>query len=89
MMKLYSRVLSRDIFKGGGGGGGGEIRVLKMRRGGARQRAIKCLNGPVNVGILDTQRVLLVFFLTSKSTAVYAYSSQCMTMLTRKSNMHD
>ena len=31
--------------------------------------------------ISDTQRVLLVHFLTSKSTSVYAYSSQCMTML--------
>ena len=36
---------------------------------------------PENVGISDTQRVLLVHFLTSKSTSVYAYSSQCMTML--------
>ena len=36
---------------------------------------------PENFGILDTQRVLLVHFLTSKSTSVYAYSSQCMTML--------
>ena len=31
---------------------------------------------PENFGILDTQRVLLVHFLTSKSTSVYAYSSQ-------------
>ena len=36
---------------------------------------------PENFGILATQRVLLVHFLTSKSTSVYAYSSQCMTML--------
>ena len=36
---------------------------------------------PENFGISDTQRVLLVHFLTSKSTSVYAYSSQCMTML--------
>ena len=31
---------------------------------------------PENFGILDTQRVLLVHFLISKSTSVYAYSSQ-------------
>ena len=36
---------------------------------------------PENFGISDTQRVLLVHFLTSKSTSVYAYGSQCMTML--------
>jgi len=32
---------------------------------------------PENFGILDTQRVLLVNFLTSKSTSVYAYSRLC------------
>ena len=36
---------------------------------------------PKYFGISDTQGVLLVHFLTSKSTSVYAYSSQCMTML--------
>ena len=36
---------------------------------------------PEYFGISDTQRVLLVHFPTSKSTSVYAYSSQCMTML--------
>ena len=29
---------------------------------------------PENFGILDTQRVLLVHFLTSKSTSVHVYS---------------
>ena len=43
---------------------------------------------------LDTQRVLLVHFLTSKSTSVYAYSYLClnwnlpMDFVTRKLNMH-
>ena len=32
-------------------------------------------------GISDTQRLLLMHFLTSKSTSVYKYNSQCMTML--------
>ena len=50
---------------------------------------------PENVGILDTQRMLLVQFLTSKSTSVYAYSYLCFELefahgfcYTRKLNMH-
>ena len=46
---------------------------------------------PPNFGILDTQRVLLVHFPTSKSTSVCAYSSQYMAkkkIKKRKLNMH-
>ena len=52
---------------------GGKIRVLKMRWGvhdSVPSRGVWGHVPPENFGILDTQRVLLVHFLTSKKTSV-------------------